>query len=67
LAADAGLDTVALTGGVFANVLLTDALAARLEAADLRVLQHAELPPGDGSISIGQAAVVAAQDASAGW
>lgn len=65
IATNSGLDTVALTGGVFANVLLSDDVAGRLEAAGLRVLQHAELPPGDGSISIGQAAVAAARDASA--
>jgi hydrogenase maturation protein HypF len=65
LAGESGVDTVVLTGGVFANVLLSDSVAARLAAAGLRVLQHADLPPGDGSISIGQAAVVAAQDAAA--
>ena len=54
------LDTVALTGGVFANVVLGDQLAERLRGRGLRVLQHVQLPPGDGSISVGQAAIAAA-------
>lgn len=55
-----GVGTVALTGGVFQNALLSDLLARDLASAGLRVLQHVQLPPNDGSISIGQAAVAAA-------
>lgn len=55
------VDSVALTGGVFSNVLLSDLLAERLGRAGLRVLQHARLPPNDGSICVGQAAVAAAR------
>lgn len=61
LAGLAAVDTVALSGGVFANVLLSDAVTDGLVSHGLLVLQHAELPPGDGSISIGQAAVAAAR------
>ncbi|MEX2289539.1 MAG: carbamoyltransferase HypF [Mycobacteriales bacterium] len=62
-AAQAGVDTVALSGGVFQNVLLSDLLATRLRSAGLRVLQHEQLSPNDGSISVGQAAVAAATPA----
>jgi hydrogenase maturation protein HypF len=61
LAGEHGLDTVALSGGVFSNALLTELLEARLRSAGLRVLVHERLPPNDGSISVGQAAVAAAQ------
>ena len=60
LAGHAGVDTVALSGGVFSNVLLSELLAERLRRAGLHVLQHAQLPPNDGGISAGQAAVAAA-------
>ena len=40
-----GLDTVALSGGVFQNVLLLRLLVAELEAAGLRVLTHSRVPP----------------------
>jgi hydrogenase maturation protein HypF len=60
LAAAHGVDTVALTGGVFQNVLLTDLLAGHLRRAGLEVLLHETLPCNDGAISVGQAAVAAA-------
>jgi hydrogenase maturation protein HypF len=61
LAGDEDLDTVALTGGVFQNVLLSDLLAAELGEAGLRVLVHEQLTPSDGAVSVGQAAVAAAR------
>jgi hydrogenase maturation protein HypF len=59
-----GLTTVALSGGVFQNMVLLGELADRLEAAGLRVLTHSRVPPNDGGISLGQAAVAAATDGS---
>jgi hydrogenase maturation protein HypF len=55
------LDTVALTGGVFQNALFADIVQAELVAAGKRVLVHRAVPPNDGGISIGQAAIVAAR------
>jgi hydrogenase maturation protein HypF len=60
LAGQQGVDTVALSGGVFQNTLLSDLLADALGRAGLRVLQHEQLTPNDGSVSVGQAAVAAA-------
>lgn len=60
LCSEHGLQTVALSGGAFSNVLLSRLLATRLEAAGLRVLQHHDVPPNDGGIALGQAAVTAA-------
>jgi len=54
------LDTVALSGGVFQNALLTDHVATALTAAGLGVLVHRRLPPNDGGVSVGQAAIAAA-------
>jgi hydrogenase maturation protein HypF len=58
-----GLGTVALSGGVFQNLLLLTEAAGRLEAAGFRVLTHAQVPCNDGGISLGQAVIAAAQDA----
>ena len=55
-----GRDTVALSGGVFQNMLLLDAVRHGAEAAGLRVLVHSRLPRNDGGISLGQVAVAAA-------
>jgi hydrogenase maturation protein HypF len=55
-----GRDTVALSGGVFQNLLLLEAVRGGLEAAGLRVLAHSRLPCNDGGISLGQCAVAAA-------
>ena len=62
LAARHGLDTVALSGGVFQHSRLADIVASGVEAAGLTALVHARVPPNDGGISIGQAAVAAAAD-----
>jgi hydrogenase maturation protein HypF len=58
-----GLDTVALSGGVFQNLLLATETVARLEARGFRVLTQAQVPCNDGGISLGQAVVAAAWDA----
>lgn len=55
----ADLATVALSGGVFQNLLLLDAVRSGLEAAGLRVLVHSRLPCNDGGISLGQVAIAA--------
>jgi hydrogenase maturation protein HypF len=60
LAREHGLHTVALTGGVFQNPRLSDIVEQALTAAGLEVLVHRIVPPNDGGISIGQAAVAAA-------
>jgi len=55
-----GPDTVVLSGGVFANRRLLSRTRALLGEAGVRVLVPERLPPGDGGISYGQAAVAAA-------
>ena len=58
------LGTVALSGGVFQNLLLLGATVARLEARGFRVLLHSRVPCNDGGISLGQALVVASRVAA---
>jgi hydrogenase maturation protein HypF len=57
-----GLGTVALSGGVFQNMLVTARAVARLEARGFRVLLHSRVPCNDGGISLGQAVVAGARD-----
>jgi len=56
-----GLGTVALSGGVFQNLLLLGTVVPLLEANGFRVLTHSRVPPNDGGISLGQAVVAAAR------
>ncbi|MEO7443839.1 MAG: carbamoyltransferase HypF, partial [Acidimicrobiales bacterium] len=60
LAGEHRLSTAALSGGVFQNARLTATVAAAARAAGLEVLAHRRVPPNDGGISIGQAAIAAA-------
>jgi hydrogenase maturation protein HypF len=55
------LELVVLSGGVFQNRLLLERTAEAISAAGLRVLVPVRLPPNDGGISYGQAAVAAAR------
>jgi hydrogenase maturation protein HypF len=57
-----GLHVVALSGGVFQNLLLTSQVATGLAAEGFRVLVHSRVPCNDGGISLGQAAVAGARD-----
>ena len=59
-----GLGSVALSGGVFQNLLLTARAVTGLTDRGFRVLVHARVPCNDGGISFGQAAVAAATDAA---
>jgi hydrogenase maturation protein HypF len=61
LRATTGLETVALSGGVFQNLLLLERTVGGLEREGFRVLVHSRVPPNDGGISLGQAAVVGAR------
>ena len=60
--ADSGL--VVLSGGTFQNLRLLAATTRELELLGFTVLGHRRVPPNDGGISFGQAAVAAARSAS---
>ncbi len=55
-----GLNLVALSGGVWQNVLLFSRCLERLTKAGFEVLSHQQAPPNDGGIALGQVAVAAA-------
>jgi hydrogenase maturation protein HypF len=56
-----GVPLAVLSGGVFQNRVLLELTTEALEARGLRVLVPSLLPPNDGGISYGQAAVAAAR------
>ncbi len=56
-----GLSTVALSGGVFQNVLLVGLAVDALRQRGFRVLTHHRVAPNDSGISLGQVAVAAAR------
>jgi hydrogenase maturation protein HypF len=64
--AEAGApELVALSGGTFQNLRLLRSVREGLEKLGFRVLTHRLVPPNDGGISFGQAAVAARRTACA--
>jgi hydrogenase maturation protein HypF len=59
---ETGINTVALSGGVFQNQLLVQYLVPKLLSLKMRVLLHQKVPCNDGGVSLGQA-VIAGVDA----
>lgn len=62
LAREVGTDRVALSGGCFANALLTEEARDTLRRQGHTVLLHRHVPPGDGGLALGQIAVAAARE-----
>jgi len=60
IAGQSGLDRVVLSGGVFQNRLLSEMVYSGLLDRGLQVFTHRLVPPNDGGIALGQAAI-------AGW
>jgi hydrogenase maturation protein HypF len=56
---DTGLHRVALSGGVFQNKLLSEAIFTLLSREDFRVFTQRLAPPNDGGIALGQAIIAA--------
>jgi hydrogenase maturation protein HypF len=54
-----GIKTVVLSGGVFQNSTLHSLTVPRLESAGLTVYTHQLVPPNDGGLALGQAAIAA--------
>jgi len=54
-----GLTRVCLSGGTFQNTYLLEHLLQRLGVEGFQVFTHAEVPAGDGGLSLGQALVAA--------
>ncbi len=60
-----GCTPVVLTGGCFQNALLAERALGELQ--DLPVFLHRRVPPGDGGLALGQAAVAGALARSGGF
>ncbi len=59
LCQDYALDTIVLSGGVFQNELLLEDIKSLLEGEAVSVWTNHSVPPNDGGISLGQAALAA--------
>jgi hydrogenase maturation protein HypF len=56
---ETSLDRVCLSGGTFQNMRLLSTVAPALRALGFQVVLHARVPPNDGGIALGQAAIAA--------
>jgi hydrogenase maturation protein HypF len=62
MARETGLRRVCLSGGTFQNMRLLGTTTAALRRNSLEVFLHAHVPPNDGGIALGQAAIASALD-----
>jgi len=60
LRSETGLEEVALSGGVWQNMLLLELTVALLEERGFTIRVHRRVPANDGGLSLGQAAAAAA-------
>jgi hydrogenase maturation protein HypF len=58
---ESGVNTVALSGGVFQNSILLAGLMQSLARKNFRVITHKIVPANDGGIALGQALIAAAK------
>jgi hydrogenase maturation protein HypF len=61
LANDHGINTIALSGGVFQNKTLFEDVKRGLEQQKFTVLSHHKVPANDGGLALGQAVITAAR------
>ena len=54
---ETGLDRVCLSGGTFQNFYLLERAVAGLRRSGFEVFLHAQVPPNDGGLSLGQAVI----------
>lgn len=54
---ETGLNRAVLSGGVFHNQLLLSYITELLARQNFEIYQHRQVPPGDGGLSLGQAAI----------
>ncbi len=57
--ADSGVRRVALSGGVWQNVVLLERALTGLERAGFEVILHRRVPANDGGLALGQAVIAA--------
>jgi len=56
---ESGLQRVCLSGGTFQNMRLLGLVARALRGSGFEVFLHKKVPPNDGGIALGQAAIAA--------
>ena len=59
------IDTIVLSGGVFQNELLLEDLKSLFAGEPLQICTNHAVPPNDGGISLGQAAIVSLRESDA--
>jgi hydrogenase maturation protein HypF len=52
-----GINTVGLSGGVFQNTTLLKLVTEALARQEFEILTHRKVPPNDGGLALGQAAI----------